>query len=91
MPIGLREPCPCAPEFTLRDGVWTGDDGSLWEPSFFGDKLTLTDRIGSFTLRWKFDPQLEEVTFLDVEAGGGDEETDLTNFFTVKPFDRQDP
>ena len=78
MPIGLRVPCPCVHEFTLRDGVWTGDDGSLWEPSFFGDKLTLTDRMGSFTVRWKFDPWLEEVTFLDVDAGGGDEETDLT-------------
>ena len=91
VPIDLRVPCPCAREFKLSDGVWTGDDGSLWEPSFFGDKLTLTDRIGSFTVRWKFDPQLEEVTFLDVEAGGGAEERDLTNFFTVKPFDRQDP
>ena len=91
VPIGLRVPCPCVREFTLRDGVWTGDDGSLWEPSFFGDKLTLTDREGSFTLRWKFDPWLEEVTFLDVDAGGGAEETDLTTFFTVKPFDRQDP
>jgi TRAP-type C4-dicarboxylate transport system substrate-binding protein len=91
VPIGLREPCPCVREFTLRKGVWTGDDGSLWEPSFFGDKLTLTDRMGSFTVRWKFDPWLEEVTFLDVDAGGGDEERDLTNFFTVKPFDRQDP
>ena len=63
---------------SLRDGVWTGGDGSLWEPSFFGDKLTLTDREGSFTLRWKFDPWLEEVTFLDVDAGGGAEEADLT-------------
>jgi TRAP-type C4-dicarboxylate transport system substrate-binding protein len=91
VPIGLRVPCPCEREFKLHDGVWTGDDGSLWEPSFFGDKLTLTDSIGSFTVRWKFDPWLEEVTFLDVDAGGGDEERDLTNFFTVKPFDRQDP
>ena len=91
VPIGLRVPCPCVREITLRDGVWTGDDGSLWEPSFFGDKLTLTDREGSFTLRWKFDPWLEEVTILDVDAGGGAEETDLTAFFTVKPFDRQDP
>ncbi len=72
VPIDLRVPCPCAREFTLRDGVWTGDDGSLWEPSFFGDKLTLSDSISSFTLRWRFDPWLEEVTFLDVEAGGGD-------------------
>ena len=91
VPIDQRVACPCEREFSLRDGVWTGDDGSLWEPSFFGDKLTLTDRIGSFTVRWKFDPQLEEVTFVDVEAGGGAEERDLTNFFTVKPFDRQDP
>jgi TRAP-type C4-dicarboxylate transport system substrate-binding protein len=91
VPIGLRVPCPCVRQFILRDGVWTGDDGSLWEPSFFGDKLTLADREGSFTVRWKFDPWLEEVTFLDVEAGGADEEKDLTNFFTVKPFDRQDP
>jgi TRAP-type C4-dicarboxylate transport system substrate-binding protein len=91
VPIDLRVPCPCEREFSLRDGVWTGDDGSLWEPSFFGDKLTLTDRIGSFTVRWKFDPWVEEVTFLDVDAGGGAEERDLTNFFTVKPFDRQDP
>jgi TRAP-type transport system periplasmic protein len=90
VPIDRRVPCPCAREFTLRDGVWTGDDGSLWESSFFGDKLTLTDREGSFTLRWKFDPWLEEVTFLDVDAGGGAEETDLTTFFTVKAFDRQD-
>jgi TRAP-type transport system periplasmic protein len=91
VPIDLREPCPCQHEFMLRDGVWTGGDGSLWEPSFFGDKLTLTDREGSFTLRWKFDPWLEEVTFLDVDAGGGAEETDLTTWFTAKPFDRQDP
>ena len=89
VPLDLRVPCPCARDFTLSDGVWTGDDGSLWEPSFFGDKLTLVDREGSFTLRWKFDPWLEEVTFLDVDAGGGAEETDLTTFFTVKPFDRQ--
>ena len=91
VPIALREPCPCQPEFTLRDGVWTGDDGSLWEPSFFGDKLTLSDNISSFTLRWRFDPWLEEVTFLDVEAGGGDPETHLTMSFAIKPFDRQDP
>ena len=91
VPISLREPCPCEREFTLRDGVWTGDDGSPWEGSFFGDKLTLTDREGSFTLRWRFDPWLEEVTFPDVDAGGGDAEIDLTMFFTVKPFDRQDP
>ena len=91
VPISLREPCPCQRDFTLRDGVWTGGDGSLWEPSFFGDKLTLTDPMGSFTLRWKFDPWLEEVTFLDVEAADDDEERDLTNYFTVKPFDRQDP
>ena len=91
VPISLREPCPCQPEFTLRDGVWTGDDGSRWEPSFFGDKLTLSDDISSFTLRWRFDPWLEEVTILDVEAGGGDAETHLSMFFTIKPFDRQDP
>jgi hypothetical protein len=91
VPISLRVPCPCVRQFILRDGVWTGDDGSFWEPSFFADKLTLTDREGSFTVRWRFDPWLEEVTFLDVDAGGGDEEMDLTNFFTVKPFDRQDP
>jgi TRAP-type C4-dicarboxylate transport system substrate-binding protein len=91
VPIDLRVPCPCEREFSLRDGVWTGDDGSLWEASFFGDKLTLADRIGSFTVRWKFDPWVEEVTFLDVDAGGAAEERDLTNFFTVKPFDRQDP
>ena len=64
---------------------------ALWEPSFFGDKLTLTDPVSSFTLRWRFDPQVEEVTFVDVEAGDGDEETDLAMAFTVKPFDRQDP
>jgi TRAP-type C4-dicarboxylate transport system substrate-binding protein len=91
VPISLRVPCPCVRQFILRDGVWTGDDGSIWEPSFFGDKLTLTDRIGSITLRWKFDPWLEEVTILGVEAGSVDEEEDLTTFFTVKPFDRQDP
>jgi hypothetical protein len=89
-PIGLREPCPCTHEFTLLDGVWTGNDGSLWEPSFFGDKLTLTDPIGSFTVRWRFDPWLEEVTFLEVDAGDGEEEAALTGFFTVKPFDRLD-
>jgi TRAP-type C4-dicarboxylate transport system substrate-binding protein len=91
VPIGLREPCPCQPHFTLRDGVWTGGDGSLWQPSFFGDKLTLTDREGSITIRWRFEPQLEEVTFLNVDAGGGDEEKGLETFFMVKPFDRQDP
>ena len=90
-PIRLRQPCPCERDFTLRDGAWTGDDGSLWEASFFGDKVTLTDREGSFTLRWRFDPQLEEVTFLEVDAGGGDAEADLTAFFTVRPFDRLDP
>ncbi len=89
-PIGMREPCPCTHEFTLLDGVWTGNDGSLWEPSFFGDKLTLTDPIGSFTVRWRFDPWLEEVTFLEVDAGDGEEEAALTGFFTVKPFDRLD-
>jgi TRAP-type C4-dicarboxylate transport system substrate-binding protein len=91
VPIGQREPCPCAPDFTLADGVWIGGDGSEWEPSFFGDKLTLTDSLGSFTLRWTFDPQIEEVTFLDVEAGGGDEELALSTYFLVKPFDRQAP
>ena len=91
VPIDLRSPCPCTSEFTLRDGVWTGGDGSLWKPSFFGDKVTVADSEGSFTLRWKFDPWAEEVTILDVDAGGGAEETDLTMFFTVKPFDRQDP
>ena len=88
VPIDLRVPCPCAREFTLRDGVWTGDDGSLWEPSFFGDKLTLTDRDGSFTLRWKFDPWLEEVTFLDVDAGGGargDGPDDILHRQAVRP------
>ena len=91
VPISLRVPCPCVRQFILREGVWTGGDGSLWKPSFFGDKLTIADRDGSITVRWKFDPWAEEVTFLDVEAGGGDEEKDLMTYFTVKPFDRQDP
>ena len=91
VPISFRVPCPCVRQFILHDGAWTGDDGSLWEPSFFGDKLTLADREDSFTVRWKFDPWLEEVTFLGVEAGGAEGEKDLMNFFMVKPFDRQDP
>jgi TRAP-type transport system periplasmic protein len=90
VPIDLRSPCPCTSEFTLRDGVWRGGDGSLWEASFFGDKVTVTDREGSFTVRWRYDPQLEEVTFLDVE-GRDDEEKGLETFFMVKPFDRVGP
>jgi hypothetical protein len=90
VPIDLREPCPCQHEFMLREGVWTGGDGSLWEPSFFGDKVTLTDREGSITLRWKVDPQLEEVTFLDVDAPDEDRK-DLETYFLVKPFDRAGP
>ena len=90
VPVGLREPCPCDREFTLRDGVWTGEDGSLWEPSFFGDKLTLADPEGAFTLRWRFDPQVEEVTIVEVDAGGGDEEAHLESVFMVKPFDLVD-
>src|SRR5207344_2781847 len=44
VPLSLRTPCPCEHTFSLHDGVWTGGDGSLWDTSFFGDKLTLTDR-----------------------------------------------
>ena len=90
VPINLRVPCPCTSEFTLRDGVWTGGDGSLWEASFFGDKVTATDREGSFTVRWKFDPWAEEVTVLEVEAPD-DEQKGLETFFMVKPFDRVGP
>jgi hypothetical protein len=91
VPVHLREPCPCVREFALHDAVWTGGDGSRWEPSFFGDKLTLTDREGAMTVRWRYDPQVEEVTFLEVDAGGGAEEADLETFFLVRPFDRVDP
>ena len=91
VPVDRREPCPCEHRFSLRDGVWTGGDGSLWEPSFFGDKVTLTDREGSMTVRWRYDPQVEEVTFVEVDAGGGTEEADLETFFLVRPFDRIDP
>ena len=83
VPLDAREPCPCEFEFTLEDSVWTGGDGSTWMPSFFGDRLTLADREGEFTLRWRYDPQTEEVTFSDVDGG-----IDLKMYFAAKPFDR---
>jgi TRAP-type C4-dicarboxylate transport system substrate-binding protein len=81
-PQEWREPCPCEFEFTLEDGVWTGDDGSTWMPSFFGDRLSLADREGEFTLRWRYDPESEEVSFsvLDGEF--------LKSHFEPKPFRR---
>jgi len=81
-PLELRERCPCEFEFTLEDGVWTGDDGSTWMPSFFGDRLSLADREGEFTLRWRYDPESEEVSFsvLDGEF--------LKSHFEPKPFRR---
>jgi TRAP-type C4-dicarboxylate transport system substrate-binding protein len=87
VPLDMRVPCPCESRFSLENGVWTGDDGSTWTPSFFGNHLTLTDREGEFTLRWRFDPQVEEVTFSDVEAPEGDR-IGLEMFFKVKAFDR---
>jgi TRAP-type transport system periplasmic protein len=84
VPSEFRDPCPCEFEFTLEDGVWTGDDGSTWVPSFFGDRLSLADREGEFTLRWYYDPDAEEVSFtvLDGEF--------LKSHFEPKPFRRVD-
>jgi TRAP-type C4-dicarboxylate transport system substrate-binding protein len=86
-----KDQCPCRRDVILRDGVWTGSDGSVWQASFFGDKLTLTDPDGSITLRWRYDPQLEEISFVDVETGNAPEDIDLEGFFMVKPFDRVRP
>jgi hypothetical protein len=84
VPSELREPCPCEFEFTLEDGVWTGDDGSTWMPSFFGDRLSLADREGEFTLRWHYDPEAEEVSFTVLDG------VFLKSHFEPKPFRRVD-
>jgi TRAP-type C4-dicarboxylate transport system substrate-binding protein len=83
-PPEWREPCPCEFEFTLENGVWTGDDGSTWMPSFFGDRLSLADREGEFTLRWRYDPASEEVSFSVLDGDF------LRTHFEPKPFRRVD-
>lgn len=83
VPLDERQACPCSGGFTLKDGVWTGSDGSNWDYSFFGDKLTLADQFGSFTLRWSWDGKA--VSFSDMVGGGWGERAG----FTVKPWVRQ--
>ena len=83
VPLDEREACPCSGGFTLKDGIWTGSDGSHWDYSFFGDQLTLGDQFGSFTMRWSWDGKA--VTFSDmVDGSWGDRAV-----FTVKPWVRQ--
>jgi len=87
-PVSVRKACPCTNTFTIHDDKWTGEDGSEWTVSFFADKVTLTDKAGSITLRWRNDPQVEEVTFTEVETGDPIEDADLAAYFLAKTFDR---
>ena len=91
VPVSVRKPCPCTRTFTIHGSVWTGGDGSEWQVSFYGDHLTLTDSIGSVTLRWRHDSQIEEVTFTAVDTGDPIDDADLGTYFLVKPFDRVGP
>ena len=83
VPLTERKACPCSGGFTLKDGTWTGSDGSRWEHSFFGDQLTLGDQPGSFTVRWSWDGKA--VTFSDMIGGGWVDRA----VFTVNPWVRQ--
>ncbi|MBA2382047.1 MAG: hypothetical protein H0V73_08050 [Chloroflexi bacterium] len=87
-PVSARKPCPCTQTFSLHGTKWIGRDGSESLVSYFGDKLTLTDARGSVTLRWRNDPQIEEVTFTDVETGDPVSDADLATYFVVKTFNR---